>query len=914
MARTKNPSRRGSKHKEPVTYSSRQVQVGSGQTSDSIDEAVPQKDMGKSKAPGKKCSPASIIAIVENGITNSRIELIKKLGLDFVFHLKMKRFDSELLIWLIDHFNGDSMSIQMADGRHLVLTVDDVQRVYGLPRGQKQVPNVNINKCKTLPGQMLHIDSKEKHWNKLWSLAKKLPDVTEDAIWIRMFVMLVFGYVLEPTSSAIGPISVLEFLQDNSFSIFCEYDWCTYVWKKLKKCRMGSKIASYANGDLHLLTCWFLDRTSEPLDITTDLPSCEHYDHTEVYQRRVGMLEKHMALDRVPYIHIGTEPRKRNPSDSVVRLMEQRKKKAKVSEAGTSYTAPTFIPASSTSDPSIGDMGIVELLATRKCLEDMLGYIKLKIGHCDRRLAELKAAPLDDVVVNETNEEDGGYQEEGLIDTDASDSDANDGDSGQMGDDANSGQMNDEEAEDEQSQEEGTQDGSSEGEGSQDGSSEDEEEGEDHAVEPRTVGDGQGPANKDATVMKDDTADARMNKDTGAEITPVDSGGPAKGAATVNKDDTADARMNKDTGAEITPGEGGGSAFTTPNPAKGAAPEANPVDLHGKEIVLYNTGPVIGVLGTSDPSGQIISSTLASIQADLEMNSDDDFQTRPPMLQTYNIHGIVTVPPNPPSASEHLPDDVLSWLRVEYAWVDGDGWDPEEVLRTDKERLVILQRKDAQLARMRVITRQFVDCYVQILNQKICQSGNLTRWIFPTRFAYLEGRVLQFEDSAAESTQSDYLGETYHLIEECAFVNNLSFADCKFWFFPYECDSNYVLYCVNLHDNKFEFFNPRGGKFTEHHKLIGRLVVKYATVYIRAKLKLDYSFDSFPWRNVPVWVQAEDKTGGLVCLNVCELWNGRLVSEWKNEWQGASYFSSRIVKLVKSILEDDSNIFVMLEW
>ncbi|CAL1405750.1 unnamed protein product [Linum trigynum] len=286
--------------------------------------------MGKSKPPGKKCSPTSIISIVENGITNARIELIKKLRLDFVFHLKMKRFDSELLIWLIDHFNGDSMSIQMADGRHLVLTVDDVQRVYGLPRGQKQVPNVNINKCKTLPGQLLQIDSNEKGWNNLW---------------IRMFVMLVFGYLLEPTSSTIGPISVLAFLQDNSFSIFSEYDWCTYVWKKLKKCRMGSKIASYANGDLHLLTCWFLDRTSETLNITTDLPSCKHYDHTEVYQRRVGILEKHMALDRVPYIHIGTEPRKRNPSDSIVRLIEARKKKAKVSETGTSYIAPTFIPA-----------------------------------------------------------------------------------------------------------------------------------------------------------------------------------------------------------------------------------------------------------------------------------------------------------------------------------------------------------------------------------------------------------------------------------------------------------------------------------------------------------------------------------------------------------------------------------------
>ncbi|CAL1411519.1 unnamed protein product [Linum trigynum] len=103
MARPKNPSRRGSKHKEPVTYNSRQVQVGSGQTSDSIDEAVPQKDMGKSKPPGKKCSPASIISIVENGITNARIELIKKLGLDFVFHLKMKRFDSELQYVLLQN-------------------------------------------------------------------------------------------------------------------------------------------------------------------------------------------------------------------------------------------------------------------------------------------------------------------------------------------------------------------------------------------------------------------------------------------------------------------------------------------------------------------------------------------------------------------------------------------------------------------------------------------------------------------------------------------------------------------------------------------------------------------------------------------------------------------------------------------
>ncbi|CAL1375700.1 unnamed protein product [Linum trigynum] len=38
--------------------------------------------------------------------------------------------------------------------------------------------------------------------------------------------------------------------------------------------------------------------------------------------------------------------------------------------------------------------------------------------------------------------------------------------------------------------------------------------------------------------------------------------------------------------------------------------------------------------------------------------------------------------------------------------------------------------------------------------------------------------------------------------------------------------------------------------------------------------------------------------------------SGRLLSEWKNEWQGASYFSSRIVQFVKSIIEDDNNLLL----
>ncbi|CAL1407308.1 unnamed protein product [Linum trigynum] len=80
MARTKNPNRGVSKSKkptsgalrkkEPMSYTSRQVQVGGGQTSAAA-EAVPERVNGNSKSPGKKCSPATIISIVENGISDA---------------------------------------------------------------------------------------------------------------------------------------------------------------------------------------------------------------------------------------------------------------------------------------------------------------------------------------------------------------------------------------------------------------------------------------------------------------------------------------------------------------------------------------------------------------------------------------------------------------------------------------------------------------------------------------------------------------------------------------------------------------------------------------------------------------------------------------------------------------------------
>ncbi|CAL1396209.1 unnamed protein product [Linum trigynum] len=143
MARTKTPcvvstakdlpvegDHRG---KQPVTYASRQVEIRVGESSKSGPSKKRQRDgdtenpcektnMKKQKGGtsasgfGKKCSPNSVIEMLDGSITPAREAILQKLGLGCLLNLKMRRFDMTLLGWMTRVFDVDSMSISMEDG------------------------------------------------------------------------------------------------------------------------------------------------------------------------------------------------------------------------------------------------------------------------------------------------------------------------------------------------------------------------------------------------------------------------------------------------------------------------------------------------------------------------------------------------------------------------------------------------------------------------------------------------------------------------------------------------------------------------------------------------------------------------------------------------------------------------------
>ncbi|CAL1384834.1 unnamed protein product [Linum trigynum] len=233
-----NPGGQKAAGKKPATYVSRQVEIGANQSSSSSEDTskkrrrkIKEKEgQGRIKRPrtddvsGKKCSPNSIIEVVSDGVSNERRAILKKLGLGVVFELQMRRFDKPLLNWLVNKFNADKMSIIMDDGTALPFTVDDVHRVYGLPRGKRTVTTFDWDRCKELRDELHGMEGEDPDWHKLWTLKKILPTIKDDKLWVRLFVMFCFGYLFKPSTKNVAESSVLAYLKDDEFNEFAEYN------------------------------------------------------------------------------------------------------------------------------------------------------------------------------------------------------------------------------------------------------------------------------------------------------------------------------------------------------------------------------------------------------------------------------------------------------------------------------------------------------------------------------------------------------------------------------------------------------------------------------------------------------------------------------------------------------------------
>ncbi|CAL1361815.1 unnamed protein product [Linum trigynum] len=582
----------------------------------------------------------------------------------------------------------------------------------------------------------------------------------------------------------------------------------------------------------------------------------------------------------------------------------------------------------------ISQMGLLEVTALKQGYLDLSSTIASRIVECDARITKLHATDAEPIDIAE---DEGDVNDE--VDGDDEDKDGSDlaDDEGEDGSSENDEDGGDEDNED--------QDDVHDGNGSNNDNVEDDGDGSNDNVndeEDAKDNDEEGAAGQEEEV---DSPIGNGNDDEDGE--------DKEDGRSVAEEGGDDSIHTLDIGQEGNQGTKHGATesaldsnvpISKPVAISTPTPKTEGKKVGGEGMVKCSTLDDVVQTGAAnltrrdDEKGSVmdpsvtIAETLASIKADLSLDDvDDDFQQPMPPTKVYILRskrkpssamlspyrafdGTGLVPKlsiavsgklKAQSSSESVsathidPLDpiTLGQLRLEYAICEEGDMDDAEVLSAAAGSHFSLSRADAKSAIFgNAMTTNFVDFYADYLNRKTGSTMSISRWVFTHDFA--QGVATLMDWGTTMNTQSEWISEVCDMIEQSKWLNGKTLHNCNFWFLPYVAASKMVLYCVNLKDKKFEFLDASGGKFTPLLKKLGEHVVNFVTQYIDVVLKLNYNWGDFRWRQVTSINSHEDTHGGIVCLNFCELWEGKLLTVWKRTWRGQTYLRSRSAQMV----------------
>ncbi|CAN1268746.1 hypothetical protein LINPERPRIM_LOCUS13306 [Linum perenne] len=103
----------------------------------------PEEGSDAGEAKEKNCcrsrsSVHRIVNMVED-VSKDFTHYVHAMGFFGVTKIKLTRLPPKFIQWASDHYDIESRSILLAEGRKFRITVDDVRRVYGIPEGDKPV-------------------------------------------------------------------------------------------------------------------------------------------------------------------------------------------------------------------------------------------------------------------------------------------------------------------------------------------------------------------------------------------------------------------------------------------------------------------------------------------------------------------------------------------------------------------------------------------------------------------------------------------------------------------------------------------------------------------------------------------------------------------------------------------------------
>ncbi|CAN1139451.1 hypothetical protein LINPERPRIM_LOCUS24046 [Linum perenne] len=185
-----------------------------------------------------------------------KIRSLDEVGFGGFGHIKVRTIGPEFMAWILSTYDEETKTFIIGDDISFELTEEDIQKVYGLLRGSK---DVDIDKCSSVLMVEearylgLHDGKGTKETVDLKILKERLTNETDIGKWRILLILYVIGSVLCPVSHQTTSLKYMKLLNLTNIKDIKSYNWCKHVLVHFRKELKSGKTLKYFNVDTHAL-------------------------------------------------------------------------------------------------------------------------------------------------------------------------------------------------------------------------------------------------------------------------------------------------------------------------------------------------------------------------------------------------------------------------------------------------------------------------------------------------------------------------------------------------------------------------------------------------------------------------------------------------------------------------------------
>ncbi|KAL6509657.1 hypothetical protein OROGR_022967 [Orobanche gracilis] len=186
-----------------------------------------------------------------------QVNAIDEMGFQAVRDLNIHTIPSRLAYWVVENFNHNSYELLLTGNRRILVTEDDVTRVYGFLKGKRFVQRFHKKDESQLFDEMMdYIPDTQRHKITIKKLHEVVSCVDGGAWFKRLFMVAIQSTFMESTANGYVSPYVLNCLSD--VNRIKEWNWSEYVMRSLienKTAYSEENVSHFVGPLLFLMFC-----------------------------------------------------------------------------------------------------------------------------------------------------------------------------------------------------------------------------------------------------------------------------------------------------------------------------------------------------------------------------------------------------------------------------------------------------------------------------------------------------------------------------------------------------------------------------------------------------------------------------------------------------------------------------------